>query len=158
MDTDMYAGRHFIPELLEIITTDLNQSLIYAVHDLWAERCYRPRLPLTISRYINGGFYVIRNTAKGKALMKLARKLLIQNIRMVHIVDQDAINMALHQYPTSLYLLPGHFNCFHAWCWDRKLEGQAIHHRKGANNFRMLRMEYAEKCVHENKTQTALKL
>jgi lipopolysaccharide biosynthesis glycosyltransferase len=147
MDTDMYAGRHFLTELVGIVTADPNQSLIYGVHDLWAERGYRPQLNITISRYINCGFYLIRNNPEAKALMRQARLLLIQNFKAADLTDQDALNMALHLHPSAVFLLPGHFNCFHAWCWDHNLAGQAIHHRKGANLFKMLRNEYADKCV-----------
>jgi hypothetical protein len=147
MDTDMYAGRHFLPELIGIATTDLNHSLIYGVHDLWAERGYRPQLNLTLSRYINSGFFLIRNNAEGKALMRQARSLVVQNFKAANLTDQDAVNMALHLNPSALFLLPGHFNCFYAWCWDHNLSGQAIHHRKGASLFNVLRKEYADKCV-----------
>jgi hypothetical protein len=56
MDTDMYAGRHILPELIGIATTDPNHSLIYGVHDLRAERGYRPQINIAISRYINCRF------------------------------------------------------------------------------------------------------
>jgi hypothetical protein len=35
LDTDLYAGRYFIPELLEIVMADKDRSLIYGVHDQW---------------------------------------------------------------------------------------------------------------------------
>jgi hypothetical protein len=77
VDTDVYASRYFIPELFEIINADTNKSLIYAVHDQWAERRYRPVLNMTLSRYVNCGLYVIRSTDDGKEFMRLARKLFI---------------------------------------------------------------------------------
>jgi hypothetical protein len=89
---------------------------------------------------------VIRNTDDGKEFMRLARKLLIQNIKEASIPDQDAVNMAAHLKPSELYLLPGYFNCFWEWCWDRNLQGQAIHHRKGAGNFNRMREDYKNTC------------
>jgi lipopolysaccharide biosynthesis glycosyltransferase len=146
LDTDLYAGRYFIPELFDIINADTNKSAFYAVHDQWAERRYQPRLNVTLSRYVNGGFWVVRNDRDGKAFMRLARTLLIANIHRAPIPDQDAVNLAAHLYPSKLYLLPGYFNCFWEWCWDRKLEGQAIHHRKGAGNFNRMRQAFSDRC------------
>jgi hypothetical protein len=48
-DTDISAGRYFIPELFHIIEADVNKSLIYAVADQWPRRRYHPRLNLTFS-------------------------------------------------------------------------------------------------------------
>jgi lipopolysaccharide biosynthesis glycosyltransferase len=147
MDTDMYAGRYFLPELMNIITSDRSNSLIYAVHDQWAEHKYRPSFNVTLSRYINGGFFVLRNVPEGRDLMRLARALLIQNIHMAPLFEQDALNMALHVHPSRLYLLPGHFNCHYGWCWDRRLAGQAVHHRKGAAVFQNIRLLYNRLCL-----------
>jgi lipopolysaccharide biosynthesis glycosyltransferase len=146
LDTDIYAGRWFFGELMDIIDRDHNNSLIYAVHDLWAEHSYRTSLNLTLTRYVNGGVYVIRNIPEGKALMRLARRLVIENIRDVAILDQDALNLALEVHPDRLYILPGYFNCHYGWCWDRTLHRQAIHHRKGAYEFKKLRIAFAEEC------------
>jgi hypothetical protein len=147
LDTDLYAGRYFIPELFDIVTSDANRSLIYAVHDLWIERYFKSHLNLTISRYVNCGFYVIRNNHDGKAFMKLARKLLIENIRTAFFTDQDAVNMAVDRNPSKLYLLPGHFNCFRGWCRDDILERQAIHHQQDSLNFRKLRRTFNHLCL-----------
>jgi hypothetical protein len=133
--------------LTSIVTTDPNQSLIYGVHDLWAERGYRPPINITLSRYINCGFYLIRNNAQGKALMKVARALLVQHFKASILTDQDAVNMALHLQPSALFHLPGYFNCFHGWCYDNVIPRQAIHHRKTGFNLYMLRNEYAAKCL-----------
>jgi hypothetical protein len=90
--------------------------------------------------------FVIRNNDDGKKFMRLARKLLIQNIERAELTDQDAVNMALHLYPAKVYLLPGHFNCFRGWCRDDNLERQAIHHRPDSKDFRLLRSLFGKAC------------
>jgi hypothetical protein len=146
LDTDLYAGRYFIPELLEIVMADKDRSLIYGVRDQWAMRAYRPSLNLTISRYINCGSYVIRNNPAGKAFMRRARALLQENIERSPLTDQDAVNMAANLNPSVLYFLPNHFNCFRGWCTDKQLERQAVHHHKAGNNLRIMRANYSATC------------
>jgi lipopolysaccharide biosynthesis glycosyltransferase len=148
MDTDMYAGRHFLPELVQIITQDVNKSVIYAVRDLWVMKNYHPRFHLNLSRYINAGFFAIRNNEDGKALMRLARDQLIKWIGMAWHFEQDALNLAIDLKPWSLYHLPGYFNCMYAWCLDQHIDRQAIHHRKQGAAVKLLRDEYGKKCVH----------
>jgi lipopolysaccharide biosynthesis glycosyltransferase len=150
MDTDMYAGRHFLPELLDIIARDVNKALIYAVHDQWAQKYYRQKLGLNMSLYVNAGFFVIRNNEEGKALMRLARAQLVKWGSAAWLLDQDVINLALQEHPSTLYLLPGCFNCFRGWCFDRHLEGQAIHHQKSGANLGLLRTEYVRKCLQRH--------
>jgi lipopolysaccharide biosynthesis glycosyltransferase len=146
MDTDMYTARHFLGELMEIIARDRGKASIYAVSDYWAKRCYRPRFSLRMRRYVNGGFFVVRNNEEGKWLMRLARSELAKHIHQALFRDQDALNLAIHQRPWKLYMLPGYFNCHYIWCRDDQLLRQAIHHRKDGIHLMELREMYSNTC------------
>jgi hypothetical protein len=146
MDTDIYAGRHFFPELMGIIENDANNSLVYGVRDENAEFWISLSLNVTLSRYINSGFFVIRNNREGKELMLVARRLFLQNLQIIKCLDQDAINLALNSCPWSLHLLPGYFNCHYGWCMSEQLEEQAIHHQKFTLHSSELNGNYQSAC------------